>query len=287
MKKHAAILWKIPLLAVTYVVTFVASAGFLSFLEPEVSPAPDMTLGLFLARFVPAALIVAAALAIVAWRIRGRFVVRAGVLFCLFFVAYAINNSIEAYFFTTMEGIFSYFLPVAVLPSGVCAVLATRLFGRSTSEGALTLLREHAASRPFYSWSWRVIAAWLAFPVIYFIFGIIVTMIFPFVIEYYQEQTDLRIPGVICLLKIQHLRSALFVVAVIPVCVAWTGSRWHLAWVLGLSLFFLVGLAGLVQADVFTAQLRLIHGVEILADSLGHGAVLAVILGRPSPHPLE
>ena len=112
---------------------------------------------------------------------------------------------------------------------------------------------------------------------IYIFFGLLVS---PFVLEHYEQQENLRIPGPLLVVGIQFVRSALFLIATGPVFVAWSGSRRRLWGALGLALFLIVGLAGLIQGPVFTMQLRIAHGLEILPDSLGYAAALVLLLGR-------
>ena len=65
-----------------------------------------------------------------------------------------------------------------------------------------------------------------------------------------------------------------------PVLIAWSGSRLRLAILLGFALFVLVGLFHLIQAYWLPSSLRLVHGVEILSDSLLYAAVLVLLMTR-------
>ena len=136
--------------------------------------------------------------------------------------------------------------------------------------------------RPAGAWIWRLAAAVIAFPVIYLLFG---SMVAPIVVPYYQQQagTGLALPGMGQIIPIAFLRSLLFLVVCLPALIAWQGSRLGLWLTLGAALFLTVGGAPLFQAYSFPLVLRVVHSVEILADSLAHAGVLVALLRfRPS-----
>jgi hypothetical protein len=132
------------------------------------------------------------------------------------------------------------------------------------------LLPRHAA----VGWIWRVALAVLAFPVIHFVFGM---MVGPFVAPYYNGGGPLGLvippPGVI--LRTLVIRSAIFLIGSLPAVILWTGSRRGLIGALGLAHAALVGLYGMAQVgSLFPPILRILHGIEITADSFAYAAVL-------------
>jgi hypothetical protein len=78
----------------------------------------------------------------------------------------------------------------------------------------------------------------------------------------------------------QFLRSLLFLLACLPVLIAWQKSRRSLLLSLGWALFVLVGLLNLLQAIWLPATLRLVHTLEILADSFVYAWVLVMLFRR-------
>ena len=279
MKEFGSAAGKVAACAAAYLVTFLATAGLVQivFPPPDIEPAAG-GITWVLTQMGPASLVLAAGLAIVGRGIRGSFAARGIILFVFFYISYGVTSAIEAHFFTTLAGMFSYYLPLSIVPAAVLAVLMARLFdGAPPEDPTQGMLRSYVAGRSVFSWAWRLPAAWLAFPVIYIFFGLLVS---PFVLEHYEQQENLRIPGPLLVVGIQFVRSALFLIATGPVFVAWSGSRRRLWGAMGLALFLIIGLAGLIQGPVFTMQLRIAHGLEILADSLVYAAALVLLLGR-------
>ncbi len=279
MKEFGSAAGRVAACAAAYLVTFLATAGVVQIVFAPPDPEPVVGgITWVLTQMAPASLVLAMGLAIVGRGIRGSFAARGIILFVFFYISYGVTSAIEAHFFTTLAGMFSYYLPLSIVPAAVLAALTARLFDPTPPDDPTPRkLRSYVAGRSVFSWAWRLPAAWLAFPVIYIFFGLLVS---PFVLEHYEQQENLRIPGPLLVVGIQFVRSALFLIAIVPVLVAWSGSRRRLWGALGLALFLIVGLAGLIQGPVFTMQLRIAHGLEILADSLVYAAALVLLLGR-------
>jgi hypothetical protein len=116
----------------------------------------------------------------------------------------------------------------------------------------------------------------LAFPVIYLAFGSVVG---PFVIDAHRAGAfGLKLPGVGEMISTQFVRSALFLLASVPALVLWRGPRLRLVAALGLAHYVFVGLFGMLQALWLPTSLRVLHGTELLADSLVYAAVLVLLL---------
>lgn len=95
-----------------------------------------------------------------------------------------------------------------------------------------------------------------------------------------QESLGLVLPSWAQIIPMQCLRSLLFLLACLPVLIAWQRSRRSLLLSLGWALFVLVGLLNLMQAVWLPATLRLTHTLEILADSSVYAWVLVMLYRR-------
>jgi hypothetical protein len=104
-------------------------------------------------------------------------------------------------------------------------------------------------------------------------------MVVPFTYEYYREElVGLTAPGWEQILPVLFVRSVLFLVASLPVLVAWHGSRRSLILALGFAMFVLVGALGLLEGYWLPLSVRVFHGLEIMADSMVYSWVLVVLL---------
>lgn len=130
------------------------------------------------------------------------------------------------------------------------------------------------------SWAWRFLAALLAFPLVYLLFG---RLIAPLVMPFYEQGLfGLTLPTWSQILPVLLLRSLLFLLACLPVLILLQASPRRMFWVLGLTLFLLVGGLSMLQAYWLPAELRLIHSLEILADELVYAGVLVVLFKLPA-----
>jgi hypothetical protein len=75
-------------------------------------------------------------------------------------------------------------------------------------------------------------------------------------------------------------RSAVFMLVCLPTIACWQGSRRGLVLALGLGLWVAVGASALIAADFLPERMRLVHGLEIGADSFVHAWVLVKLLGK-------
>jgi len=259
---------KTLLCAVAFIVATIVSGAILTALrlKPPVMPAGATTAG-ELAWMPVGCVVLAIGMAPLAAGLGGRFPIRYAALAVLLFVANGVNQTIELTIFSTMGG--QAFLIVYSLI--VVAVGAAALAWLFASPEPIPSLPRMAAS----SWAWRVLVAWLAFPVIYLAFGMCVG---PFVIGYYKSGAmGLQLPSMDVILRTQLLRSLLFLACSLPVIRLWTGSRRRLIFALGLAHAALVGLYGLSTAYFLPAVMRTLHSVEITADSFVYVLVLGLL----------
>jgi hypothetical protein len=187
-----------------------------------------------------------------------------------------INNTIEAGIFTSLGGT-AYLLLLQLVSCVILAGVVVRLFpGPAPMEAVSVRIRKYFLSRVAGAWVWRLAAAILAFPVVYFLIGAPVGMV---VADHYRDQSfGLRMPSLPVILGVQFLRSGIFLLACLPILVAWSRSRRALVVALGMGLFVVVGLYGLLQGYWMPAGMRILHAVEILADSFVYGAILVTLL---------
>ncbi|UCG87930.1 MAG: hypothetical protein JSW71_05135 [Gemmatimonadota bacterium] len=265
-------LWRIPVCVAVLFAGQTLAVPLISALGLELPPAPlPVEEGIQSLLFLLAAIAIAAALAGMAVGLAGRWWERGTILAAFIYVVYGIGNAIEASIFTTLGG--EVALAVMHLPPSVLGGLAVALLFAAPSDQGFT---ERAAA--FFS-GWkpgklaaRLGLAVLAFPLCYFLFGVMVS---PIVMPHYARLDFLVTPPLPTLLIVVFTRSVLLLLVSLPVIVAWQESRGRLIIALGIGHFVAVGLAGLIQATFFPAVIRWAHGIEILADSLCYAAALA------------
>jgi hypothetical protein len=190
-------------------------------------------------------------------------------LFTVVFIAIALNTIIEA-------KVFSNFIKISlammclhyVLP---CAFLTGAMVLLFKSAGQPIGIPSFTASQ----WAWRIGAAWLAFPVCYLLFGMCVA---PFVTQAYLDGiAGLKLPPMPLILKVQALRSLLFLASSLPVVMLWSGSRKNLFLAFGFAEAMMVGIHALAQAYWLPTVLRVGHSIEITFDSFAYIGVLVLL----------
>jgi len=222
---------------------------------------------------IPGGLVFALGLAAMAVGLAGRWWERWLILAMFLFGINGIGNGIETTIFTTLGGSVGAAVGF-LLPSVLCALAVAILFPAPSE----TSLAEKAAG--FFSYwkpaklALRIVLGILAFPIIYFFFGMIVA---PIVTPYYAELDFLVIPPMSTLVPVLHLRSALIFLVTLPIIIGWDSSRSKFILGLALGNATAVGLGGLVQVTFFPAILRWTHGIEILVDGLVYAWVLALL----------
>ena len=121
-----------------------------------------------------------------------------------------------------------------------------------------------------------MLVAIVAFPVIYITFG---ELVLPLVGEYYvQGAYELALPSWSQIIPLQLARSVLFLLVCLPVLAIWRGSRRSLVLSLGFATSVLVGFMSVITSYWFPWQMRLFHGLEIVADSFVYAWVLIALL---------
>jgi hypothetical protein len=271
--------WRVPLCAFAYVAGTMVSAVLVSKIGmklPAVTQqADEQTMGLCL-------LIGSLALAIgvgpLAQTIRTRYWARFLILAALTYVCLGLNTPIEAAIFTNISGMRTMVV-FSLLPCLLFGCVTALLFKPSgKAEPFGRQVSQFLSGRSMQEWAWRFAAAICAFPIIYWIFGM---MVAPWVLEYYEQgQFGLTLPATGIIILTQLLRSGLFFLAALPILIVGSGSRIKLTILLGVAFFVLVGLFGMIQTYWLGPVLLVLHSVEILADSLVYAGVLAVLFVR-------
>lgn len=278
-------LWKIPLCGFLFFIGFIPGSQLATRLGLS---APEMPLGADPAIIVQTtlltSLILALGLAALARGLSGSFLSRWLILFLFTWVAYGVNTYFEAAIFSTMPSA-SVYAVVLYLPASLfCSAAVAWLFPSNVpNAGFLSQARAFFANRPLGSWAWRLLAAFLAFPMAYYFFG---RLISPIVLPYYQQGTnELALPGWDQILPVLAIRSLLFLSVCLPILIIWKLSNRRLFLTLGLGLFILVGGIAMMQAYWLPTVLRVTHGFEIFADEMVYTGALILLLGRHTTQP--
>jgi hypothetical protein len=233
---------------------------------------------------VLAAPLLTAALVPLAEGMRGPWWWRWAAIAWLLFVTLGLNTVIELTVFSTQFPDGDVRVSALFLPASL--ILAAVMTWHNGTAGPSTLAPVSLAG-----WPWRLVTAWLAFPAIYFVFGLAIAWI---VVPHYEAGVaTLRVPPLQAVLLTQFARSVFFLAASLPFALLWARSRTALVVGLGLAHTFAVGVFPLLQADFMPAVLRITHSVEIAADSFAYAAVLAMLFiaraaarEAPLPSPL-
>ncbi|MBN1451786.1 MAG: hypothetical protein JW963_12285 [Anaerolineales bacterium] len=281
IKTMLSYLWKIPLCALAFYGGTILG-GMVATLTGLPTPAmpagaDQMVLGQYL---LLVSLILAIALAFLARKLAGGFLARWLVLAFLVWIAHAVNNVIEGAIFTSMAAVSLFTVVLYGFASLLCGAVASWLFPpQSRGDGFIGCAKTLFARYNAVGWSWRALAALLAFPLIYLAFGCLIS---PLVADYYADGLfGLELPSWSQILPILLLRSLFFLFACLPVLILWQNSHRGLFLTLGLILFLLVGGLSMLQAYWLPVPLRLIHSLEILVDELVYTAVLLVLYRAP------
>ncbi|HUB50881.1 MAG TPA: hypothetical protein VL986_01855 [Terracidiphilus sp.] len=206
-----------------------------------------------------------------------RPLMRAAMIAAFLLFALGANGLIEIKLFT-------HFADAGMASSIVVYVLLAALVGGAVgfcfgARGDTAGLATHAlssATRSMPSLLARVGAAWLAWPFIYFFFGMCVA---PIVVPYYKAGiAGLQLPqSMAFLFGIQLIRSVLFLATSLPFIAYWRGSRRGLWLALGMAHAFTIGLYGLIGTTFFPMVLRIAHSAEITCDSFAYAGLLVLL----------
>lgn len=273
------------LLAILFFVFF-ASSDVLLPMPAEFSTPPDQAAqalgGLLLLCLVDTALVM---LVILRARWRG-WRLAAGVGFSLYGVM-TFMSQIETAWFGPALGIPASLLPalfLMTLPIVIVFVpLAVLILGkwRGPSEGA-----NPAVPLPdsIWGWVWRLVVIAVVYVVLYFGFGMVVAWQNPALRAMYGEGANQQVFSFATLIPFQFLRSALWVLFLLPIVRMDRGGLWQTAVLAGLWLALPMNMAHAVPNPFMPdPSVRLSHFVETVSSNFLFGMAITWLLAwRPA-----
>jgi len=226
--------------------------------------------------------LLAFALVLIARNIAGGWLTLTLILSALTYVAYTLNNMLDASLYLTTYASTSPFMTSlpTIVPSLFCGGVAALLFPpKEKGESFVTTWKAFFSRRTPVQWLWRLLLASSVFMPVYLLFGLLVN---PFTGEYYrQNMYGLKAAGWDQILPILFVRSLLFLLACLPIFIAWQKSERSLFLNLGTAQFILVGFLYMLMSYWLPLSVRIPHSLEILADSFVYTGMLTwLLLGR-------
>jgi hypothetical protein len=214
-----------------------------------------------------------------------RRAIRIGVAWPALFVVQEFSNLVEGYFFTTyIQTIYLFFAATfnSLLVTLIEALLVGFLFApEKVDRSFVEEFRAYTHRRPWRSWILRIVAGSVVYFPIYFLFGALIS---PFVLPYYESSSmGLRIPSFTVMIPLELVRGFLYVLALLPIIALLRGERKYVFAGVASLLYVAGAVVPFLAGPGLPVQLRVFHGVEILADSLVYGAALAYLFAFQSP----
>ena len=237
--------------------------------------APESVAGWYL---LAGSIVLAAGMSLSYINIRRSFPIRWFVLAAFLFTGFSVSTTIEAAIFSSTISV-GQMIAVMFLPCILLTGVGTLLFKpRPPQSPPRQAVVDALRGLTWSQWLLRLILGIIAFPVTYFVFGIIVS---PIVSPYYEQEIAglvLPEPGVV--LYTQLLRGGIHLLAVMLLMIFWNGSRRQLILFLGLVFFIFVTAYDFVLAFQVPAVLVVIHGIEVLTSSFVYSWILVSVLVR-------
>lgn len=205
--------------------------------------------------------------------------IRIGLAWLALFIVQEFSNLVEGFFFTTVLSTTYLFVAASIiglLVTFVEALLVGFLFTpNQVGRSFLKEIRAYFDQRSWYSWILRVVAGSIVYFPIYFAFGALIS---PFVIPYYQNPTmGLMIPSFTVMIPLELVRGFLYVIALLPIIAVLRVQRKYV-YAGTASLLYVAGaFVPFLSGPALPVQLRIFHGLEILADCLVYGAALVYL----------
>lgn len=283
IKNILSYLWKLPLCGAAFFVGMALSGillPMLGFTPPAMPAGTDA--GTITLWFLLGSMFLAAFLAPLSRHVQAGGLTRWLILSLFVWAFAAVGMVLESFFFMTTGAVSSLenalftmlnFLLPALFLSGMVASLFQLVSN--------TALSPVFVASTLQGWLWRALAALLAYPLIYFTFGLLVQ---PLIGDYYATgQYELTTPTWGQMIPLQLARSLLFLLVSLPIIARWNGSHRALWLSLGFAIFACTGFMAVITAYWFPWQMRLFHGLELLADGLLYAGVLTWLFARPAP----
>ncbi len=200
-------------------------------------------------------------------------------LFVNHYILYFLANQLDAYLYSPMPNMSTtHFTSLfqALLLALVIALLWRPEAGAATERWSGLVHKV----RTFGGFGWRFMVAWLCYPPIYYLIGLLVA---PFTKIYYEDpshQLGLFLPPVWAILLMQIPRGLLFLLAVLPMLLLWKGSRQAIWWWTGTIIFLQIASAVAFQAYWLPPIVRIPHSMELFTDSFLQAALYVALLGQ-------
>jgi hypothetical protein len=265
-------------IAVAYFVGMTLSGTLVTTLGMRFPAVPtDATRDLTLAVTVAASFVMAASLCPLAKGLRGPLVRRWLTLAAFTYVLSAVIPQLDAALLTEFGGTGTV-LVFALLPCLLAAGAATLLVRPASPEPAPVTVGVCSLSRP--TW-WRLVFAWLAYPFVTMSCGLVFVRMTGDLFR--QELTGIVSPEPRVMLAATLVRGLLVLAVAVPVVIAWSRSFRTLVVSLGIAMFVLTGLVGLVQATWWPLSVRIAQGALILAVSMAYAWIIVALLLPRSP----
>ncbi len=279
IKNTLSHIWKLTICGIAYFIGMAISGALLPMIGLQAPEAPAGTDANTIALwFFLGSILIALTLSFVSRRLRANWLVRTVILAELVWVLGTVGMVIESFFFMTTGAVSSilsasFTMLNFLLPSLFLSATVAALFRPDPQLGScLQCLQNFFSARRFLDWLWRITIVLMAYPLTYFVFGLIVQ---PYIKDFYTAgQFELTIPTWGQMIPLQLGRSLLFLIVCLPVVVWWGGSRRRLCLALGFSIFLLTAFMAVITSYWFPWQMRLFHGLELLADALVYAGVL-------------
>jgi hypothetical protein len=267
----------IRVIALAFFLGTFMSASAMSLLGLELPSTPDFasrdeTLVLSLV----ASLCLAAAVAPLAKGIGGSRVMRFFKIAAFTYVSFAVISLIEAAVYSTFGG--APTILVVFAPPCLLAAAATTWLVPPADESIVR--RTGAQGRSLRGSWWRLLLALLALPAVEIVTGLLAQPLLTRVVH--EAPPGLVIPAAPVVMRTLLLKSVLLLAVIMPIVLHWMGSRRFLILALGLALFVLTGLVGLLQATWWPIPMRIALSTQILVASLAYAAVVVALL-TPKP----
>ena len=275
-RNFASAFWKVILLALAFMIGLIGSRLLfyqLGIAPPRLSAQAPESIAIYY--LLTGSLILTLGLFPLIHKIEGNFMSRFLIVFLFLFTCFGISVSVENSIYTTESS--PWITLVLLMPCLIFALVAILLTKTQFSSDKFSeKLKEFFKTQTTKQWLWKFFLAIVSFPIIYFIFGLIVS---PFVMDYYQQSNlSLTVPAAGIIISVQVFRSFLFLLVTLPILITWTGNKTQLFLFLGLAHFVFVFSYDFVLAIQLPLALELIHGVEILLDSLVYAWVIVKLL---------
>ena len=195
------------------------------------------------------------------------------IVFLVFFVIGNFNILIEAYIFDV---------------TGRRETIRQMLEGFITSclfAPFLVFLFRHRAIQSYRNidkawvpWMWRVVIADFLYLFIYISAGMILTWVYPQMMNFYED----KIPPLGLIVKTQlFVRGFLFIGIAMLMCYAVALSRWKTALLIGVTFGTIGGLAPLIHPnELMPPFVRFGHAIEVFSSNMIYGTILGLMFYR-------